>query len=51
MRRVSVLVGSLSGKSVNRSLARALTKLPAPALELVEVNLGEIPRRIHGERA
>src|SRR3984957_9772889 len=43
MRRVSVLVGSLSSKSINRSLARALTKLAAPALELVEVSLGDIP--------
>lgn len=43
MRRVSVLVGSLSSKSINRSLARALTKLAAPALELVEVSLADIP--------
>jgi chromate reductase len=43
MYKVAVLVGSLSSQSINRSLARALAKLAAPKLELVQVPLDDLP--------
>jgi chromate reductase len=43
MRKVAVIVGSLSSKSINRSLARALAALATPRLEFHEVDLTDLP--------
>jgi chromate reductase, NAD(P)H dehydrogenase (quinone) len=41
--RVGCLVGSLSSKSINRLLAKALARLAPPGLELVDVPIHELP--------
>jgi chromate reductase, NAD(P)H dehydrogenase (quinone) len=41
--QVGYLVGSLSRRSINRTLARALVRLAPPALQLVEIPIGELP--------
>jgi chromate reductase len=43
MYKVSVLVGSLATNSINRLLARAMSKLAAPNLELTEVGIADLP--------
>jgi chromate reductase, NAD(P)H dehydrogenase (quinone) len=43
MPRVAVIVGSLRRESVNRTLARALVKLAAPKLELVLIQIDDVP--------
>ena len=42
-RKVAVLVGSLRKDSFNRKMANALAKLAAPALDLVIVEIGDLP--------
>ena len=41
--KVGYLVGSLSSTSINRLLARALTKVAPPELELVEIPIRDLP--------
>ena len=41
--KVGVFIGSLSSKSINRKLARALRKLADGNLELVEIPIGDLP--------
>lgn len=41
--RVGYIVGSLSTKSVNRILSRALIKVAPEELELVEIPIGDLP--------
>jgi chromate reductase len=48
MHKVAVIVGSLSSKSINRSLARALTALAAGRLDCTEVDLSDLPM-LNGE--
>nr|WP_042191593.1 NADPH-dependent FMN reductase [Kibdelosporangium sp. MJ126-NF4]CEL20175.1 NADPH:quinone oxidoreductase [Kibdelosporangium sp. MJ126-NF4]CTQ97400.1 NADPH:quinone oxidoreductase [Kibdelosporangium sp. MJ126-NF4] len=45
--RVGYLVGSLSQRSINRRLAKALTKLAPHDLELVEIPINELPLYNH----
>ena len=40
---VGYLVGSLSARSINRTLSRALVRLASPALQLVEVPIKDLP--------
>ena len=40
---VGYFVGSLAKGSINRKLARALTRLAPPALEMREIPIGELP--------
>ena len=41
--KVGYLVGSLAKSSINRKLAKALTKLAPPELQLHEIRIGELP--------
>ena len=41
--KVGYLVGSLARGSINRLLAKALTRLAAPGLELVEIPIKDLP--------
>jgi chromate reductase, NAD(P)H dehydrogenase (quinone) len=41
--KVGYFVGSLSSKSINRLLAKALVKLAPPELELIEIAIKELP--------
>lgn len=41
--KVGYLIGSLSSKSINRKLARALTKLAPPQLEMFEIPFRDLP--------
>lgn len=41
--RVGYIIGSLSSKSINRVLSRALIKLAPPELEFVEIPIGDLP--------
>ena len=41
--QVGYLVGSLSRRSINRTLARALVRLAPPSLAMVEIPIGELP--------
>jgi chromate reductase, NAD(P)H dehydrogenase (quinone) len=45
--KVGVFVGSLSKKSINRRLARALHNLAKGELELVEIPIGDLPLYNH----
>jgi chromate reductase, NAD(P)H dehydrogenase (quinone) len=40
---VGYLVGSLSRKSINRTLSRALVRLAPASLEMVEIPIGQLP--------
>ena len=40
---VGYFVGSLARASINRKLARALTRLAPPELEMREIPIGELP--------
>jgi chromate reductase len=44
---VGYIVGSLSQKSINRSLALALSRLAPPELHLTEIPIGELPLYSH----
>lgn len=41
--RVGYLIGSLSVRSINRMLARALVRLAPEGLALVEIPIGDLP--------
>lgn len=41
--KVGYLIGSLSSTSINRKLARALTKLAPPQLEMFEISFRDLP--------
>jgi chromate reductase len=41
--KVGYFIGSLSKKSVNRTLARALIRVAPESLELVEIPIGDLP--------
>ncbi len=41
--RVGYVIGSLSSKSINRTLARALLKLAPEQLEFTEIRIGDLP--------
>lgn len=41
--RVGYLVGSLATNSINRKLARALTRLAPPELKMSEISFGDLP--------
>ena len=41
--KVGYFVGSLSSKSINRLLAKALTRLAPPALEMTEIHFKDLP--------
>jgi chromate reductase len=41
--RVGYLVGSLATNSINRKLARALTRLAPPELNMSEISFGDLP--------
>ncbi|SMC52551.1 NADPH-dependent FMN reductase [Kibdelosporangium aridum] len=45
--RVGYIVGSLSQRSINRKLAKALTKIAPHDLELVEIPIGDLPLYNH----
>jgi len=40
---VGYFVGSLAKRSINRKLARALTRLAPPELAMREIPIGELP--------
>lgn len=41
--RIAYLIGSLSSRSINRRLSKALIKLAPPQLEFFEVGIGNLP--------
>jgi len=41
--RIGYFVGSLSSRSINRVLSRALVRLAPPDLELTEIGIGDLP--------
>ncbi len=41
--RIAYLIGSLSSRSINRRLSRALINLAPPELEFFEVGIGDLP--------
>ena len=41
--KVGYFIGSLSSKSINRLLSRALIKLAPPALEMTEIRFRDLP--------
>lgn len=45
--KVGVFVGSLSSKSINRKLARALERLAPESMELIEIPISELPLYNH----
>ncbi|MVU80686.1 ACP phosphodiesterase [Nocardia sp. ET3-3] len=45
--RVGYIIGSLSRKSINRTLAKALIRLAPEELEFVEIGIGDLPLYNH----